>query len=598
MSMISGGYGQMSDKSNLIYNSNIILGQLSLILPNFFGVIPYNYLNILFLTFCFICLGETMYRISTKFFSNLMILLSASLFILIRPTFTTIAGYFSVAALLNVYLYNKNREKRYLLYGFTLLLFASLIRDEMVIFFVIFTCVVIFISLQKNRLEVILYGFVFLTLFIISQVVHRIPYSSALLKQSREFLLVLDPLVNYNADRSILQKSDLLLQNSYTLNDINLIRNWYFVDLHMIDPSRLVKLLTEVGWRGRTLELNFPETITSTLNLITNYPLNMIFLSSVTLMIFSSRNKTLNVMWVLLTLSLLLGALIGRQLDYVYYPIFIFLFILIFLNLDQSKPITKALTISLSTLIGLGSLNAYQSAVINLKETQKSYQALSVDKFWVIGGGLPLELIYPVLEKPIQGPEIIASDWSIFAPKSNFLKYNSQNNFILDLKSQNGVDVVTNNYHIPLIQQYCKEKFGSDLLISQALESGGIGIKNLKCPSQQINMISPNMEFEDSGEGFIWLTPNLGQFELLNYSDSNFDGVFEFDVRNNPCNKITTFSLSSSQFSVTTTSIKKSVPVTLSLKPYEKISVSISFPAEQELCNIKGDSRTLIAQLI
>ena len=106
------------------------------------------------------------------------------------------------------------------------------------------------------------------------------------------------------------------------------------------------------------------------------------------------------------------------------------------------------------------------------------------------------------------------------------------------------------------------------------------------------------MEFEDSGEGFIWLTPNLGQFELLNYSDSIFDGVFEFDIKNNPCNKITTFSLSSSQFSVTTTSLKKSVPVTLSLRPYEKISVSISFPAEQELCNIKGDSRTLIAQLI
>jgi hypothetical protein len=598
MSMISGGYGQMSDKSNLIYNSNIILGQLSLILPNFFGVIPYNYLNILFLTFCFICLGETMNRISTKFLSNLMILLSASLFILIRPTFTTIAGYFSVAAMLNIYLYNKNREKKYLSYGFALLLFASLIRDEMVIFFVIFTCVVIFKSLQKNRLEVLLYGFVFLTLFIISQVVHRIPYGSDLLKQSREFLLVLDPLVNYNADKSILQKSDLLLLNSYTPNDINLIRNWYFVDLQMIDPSRLVKLLSEVGWRGRTLELNIPETLTSTLNLITNYPLNMIFLSSVILIIFSKRNKTLIVMWVLLTLSLIFGALIGRQLDYVYYPIFMFLFILIFLNLDQSKPITKVLTISLTTLIGLGSLNAYQSAVINLKEIQKSYQALSVDKFWVIGGGLPLELIYPVLEKPIQGPEIIASDWSIFAPKSNFLKYNSQNNFILDLKSQNGVNVVANNYHIPLIQVYCKEKFGSDLLISQSSESGFIGIKNLKCPSQQINVISPNMEFEDSGNGFVWLTSSLGQFELLNYSDSNFNGVFEFDIKNNPCNKITTFSLSSSQFSVTTTSLKKSIPVTLSLKPYEKISVSISVPAEQDLCNIEGDSRTLIAQLI
>jgi hypothetical protein len=596
--MISGGYGQMSGKSNLIYNSNIILGQLSLILPNFFGIIPYNYLNILFLIVCFISLGETMNKMSTKFYSNLMVLLSSSLFILIRPTFTTIAGYFSVVAMLNIYLYNKNSEKRYLLYGFLLLLFASLIRDEMVIFFVIFTFVIIFQSIQKNSREVLLYGFIFLTLFIISQAIHRIIYNSDLLKQSKEFLFVLDPIVNYNADKLILQKSDLLLLNSYTPNDINLIRNWYFIDLHILDPSRLVELLSEVGWRGRTLDLNIPEIITTTLNLITNYPLNMIFLTSVILMIFCNRNYTLNVLWVLLTLSLLLGSLIGRQLDYVYYPIFIFLFIVIFLNLDQSKPITQVLTISLATLIGVGSLNAYQSAVINMKETQNSYQELSADKFWVIGGGLPLELIYPLLAKPIQGPEIIASDWSIFAPKSNFLKYNSQNNFILNLKSQNGVDVVTNNYHIPLIQLYCKEKFGSDLLISPSQESGDIGLKNLKCPSGQVNVISPNMEFKDSGKGFIWLTPNLGQFELLNYSDSNFNGVFEFEVTNNPCNINTTFSLSSSQFFITTTSLKKSIPVNLSLKPYEKISVSISVPAEQEICNFEGDSRTLIAQLI
>ena len=67
MSMISGGYGQMSDKSNLIYNSNIILGQLSLNLPYIFGINPYNYLNILYLSICFIILGETINKLNKKF---------------------------------------------------------------------------------------------------------------------------------------------------------------------------------------------------------------------------------------------------------------------------------------------------------------------------------------------------------------------------------------------------------------------------------------------------------------------------------------------------------------------------------------------------
>ena len=115
MSMISGGYGQMFDKSNLSVNSNIILGQLSIILPKFFGIFPYSYLNILFLSICFISLGETINKITKKFLISTIVLLSSSLFILIRPTFTTIAGYFSVTAMLNIYLYNKNSEKKYLL---------------------------------------------------------------------------------------------------------------------------------------------------------------------------------------------------------------------------------------------------------------------------------------------------------------------------------------------------------------------------------------------------------------------------------------------------------------------------------------------------
>jgi hypothetical protein len=598
MSMISGGYGQMYEKSNLIMASNIILGQLSVFLPNFFGVVPYNYLNILFLSISFISLGETINKITKKFLISVIVQLSSSLFILIRPTFTTIAGYLSVTAMLNIYLYNKNSEKKHLLYGFTLLLFASLIRDEMVIFFVIFTFVIIVQSLKKNGREVLTSASIFSILFIITQIINRLPYNSDYLKQLKEFALVLSPIVDYNADRSILQKTELLLLSNYTINDINLIRNWYFFDLHMIDPSRLVNLLSEFGWRGRTVNLDISESITNSLNLITNYPLNVIFLSSIILMIFSNRNYVLKVLWVLLLLSVIMGALIGRQLDYVYYPIFMFLFILIYVNFNQSKTRSKVLIISTSTLIGLSGINAYQSATISIEKMQKSYQNVSADKIWVIGGGLPLELIYPVLEKHIKGPEIIASDWSIFTPKSYFQKYNSQNNFVLDLKSENGVNVVANNYHIPLIQIYCKEKFGSDLLKTGLLQNEVIRIENLKCPSQQINLISSNMEFEESGKGFMWLTPSFNQFELYNYSDKHFKGIYELNVANNPCNKITNFSLSSSQFNVTTSSLKKTVPINLSLNPYEKLVVSLSVPKGQELCNIEGDSRTLIAKLI
>jgi hypothetical protein len=165
MSMISGGYGQMHDDSFLLYHSSVIIGFISSKLPYILGIAPYNYINLGMLFFNFISLNELLNKINKKFYPNLFIAYASSLFILIRPTFTTIAGHLCVVGMLSIYFYNSNKDRKYLIFGLILLLSASFIRDEMVIFFLAFAGIILIQSLVKNKKDFILIGTIFLIIF-------------------------------------------------------------------------------------------------------------------------------------------------------------------------------------------------------------------------------------------------------------------------------------------------------------------------------------------------------------------------------------------------------------------------------------------------
>jgi Ca2+/Na+ antiporter len=293
-------------------------------------------------------------------------------------------------------------------------------------------------------------------------------------------------------------------------------------------------------------------------------------------------------------LALFAGALIDRQLDYVYFPLLSFLFVMIYLNLNQSIFITKFLTYCLTILVVLTTLSANKSNKELIEKSILAYSNINLDKLWVIGGGLPTNIIFPLLTRPNQQTELITSDWSIYSPKSNFIKYNSNNNFLSELQSQQGVNVATNIYHIPLIQLYCKEKFGSDLIIKPVMNDNLIKINNLRCLGDQPRIVTPNLEFEKSGEGFLWITPDQFEFNLLNYSSTYFNESYNLVSQNNPCKKDISYTLSSSMFSITASTLQKDISIPLSLKPYEKILITISIPSGQEFCKIADDERSLV----
>jgi hypothetical protein len=594
MSMISGGYGQMHEKSSFVYFNSTIFGFISSSLPNIIGVTPYNYLNLILLITCFVCLGETLYKITKRFVSTMAVNISISIFVLVRPTFTTITGYLCINALLNIYLYSRSKIEKYLVYGFIFILVATLFRDEMVAFFILFTAIIFLKPFLENRKKLLLYITISIVLYGVIQLVNIVPYNDSNLFNWSKFIQLISPINNFGADQFILKYDKILLENNYSSNDIKLIRNWFFLDPHLSDTARLEKLITEVGWRGSVYNFNFMEALSSTQELLFNYPLNYILFSALILMLFVKKAQDLRILWFLMFLSIISGALIGRQLSYVYYPIIAFLFVLTYINLDYSKKFTKMLPIIASVVILTSTIYYNFSNKSNIENASKQFNRINLDKLWVIGGGLPTDLIFPLLSRPIQQTALITSDWSIYALKSNFVKYNSNNNFISELQSKQGVNVSTNIYHIPLIQIYCKEKFGSDLVIKPVIDDNLIKINNLRCLSNQPRIVAPNMEFDKLGEGFIWITSDQLEFDILNYSNKHFNGSYNLVSQNNPCKKNISYTLSSSMFSISTSTQQKNIFIPLSLQPYEKILIRISIPSGQEFCKISGDQRSLI----
>jgi hypothetical protein len=105
------------------------------------------------------------------------------------------------------------------------------------------------------------------------------------------------------------------------------------------------------------------------------------------------------------------------------------------------------------------------------------------------------------------------------------------------------------------------------------------------------------MEYLPSGKGFLWITPEESKFYLNNYTKLNLKDTYNFFLQNNPCKENIRFILTSPTFRISSTSSQEYVSFPVSLKPYEKILITVSIPNDQKICKIKDDERSFVVML-
>jgi hypothetical protein len=115
-----------------------------------------------------------------------------------------------------------------------------------------------------------------------------------------------------------------------------------------------------------------------------------------------------------ISLALLIGTLFGRQLPYIYLPLFILLILIILIRTDWKFTSFKLIS---TLIIGLLTLFSLQEYVYNkriITQAQKDFAGISEGKIYSIGSGLPMIEIYPLLDSVSwkKSLNIVYSDWS------------------------------------------------------------------------------------------------------------------------------------------------------------------------------------------
>lgn len=599
MLMISGGFGNTYEKSPLIYHSNILIGYLSNYLPTFFNVQPYNLFNILIITITFVFINELTFKLLNKLILTLILTSSVLFFLISRPTYTTISGTLFCAGILGLLNYLRYQKNYFIYISFVFFTISTLFRDEQSIFMILLILPILFQILKLNSKLLFKVSIVSLIFIVLFQIINRVPYSKKEYDDLSRFASAQYQLTDYGADIHLTKFSTILDENNLTKNDLNLIRNWYFYDTNLVEISKLERILEQSNWKNYLQVFDLNSQINNFIEIIKNYPNSMLILLLIILFYFNRSRKIQYFYVFLIFVYVAFGFLIGRQLNYVYYPIYLALIFisLFYLKLNKTKVL---LLYALGILMLFTGISQNLDNKNDIKIATNELKTMENLRIWQIGGGWSLPHAYPLLDTESwkENIEIISSDWSIYAPKSNYQKLALKNKFIEEIISKNGVNVAANNYHIPLLAKYCFEHFGSELKSKEINNNIFLKIYNLKCSDSYINLISENLEFNDNGS-FLWLTSKENLVTLNNYSDLPTSKTVKLNFKNNPCKSLNLINIFYEDSEFQLSSNKSDLELQLEFMPYEKKTLKIIFSDDMSKCiNFNGDTRDLRAKLI
>jgi hypothetical protein len=247
MSMMAHGYGIAPICSPNILFSNVLWGYLVRAIPEINGVLGYSIatLSVLVLvgTVLIYCLRQLGIVYVACLSTFVLILTRPVLF----PQFTINAGLLSVGAIICWHLYAQQQDKRALVTGCLLAFLSYLVRSQE--FYLVLIVALPLLPLRTLFLS----RFAQIALLIlvsaiaISAVIDYQAYQSNDWQVYNALNPARAPFTDYNAGQYLKQRPDILARYGYSINDIDLITDWFFVDSHIANPEALQAMLTELG---------------------------------------------------------------------------------------------------------------------------------------------------------------------------------------------------------------------------------------------------------------------------------------------------------------------------------------------------------------
>jgi predicted nuclease of restriction endonuclease-like (RecB) superfamily len=591
----------LSDKSiYTTYDTNIFLNYLYAKFPNILNIMSYSIIQFVLMFISMNIILSLMLRNSERKVYFLIAFTMVTIPTLLNPTFTITAGWVAIASLMfckNAIQENKDWK---LITGALLLIVSSLIRDEVTLIVFLVFLFSLFINkenLKFDRIKMSIIGITLLTLFA-TQFINRSVYKNDQFQFGQDFAKNISyPINDYGADLLLENNPQLIDKYGYSINDIKLMRNYFNVDKNLIDPNKVSKLLNEVGWKSAFLHINKERTEDQLRGILDKNIYGFYTLLFLLILLFRNTSNSRK-FFVVAVFILIIMILRGRIEGFV-----TFLIVLSCVLFQRNKFEIKG---KISSLIALAILSGLTLYTINLhfhkiedsKVARESFNKLVVKDFWNWGGSFPTQLIYPVFDSKNWRKELRIKDmgWSTYIPETNSYKSLNDAGFIGELNSVNGVNFSAINFHLPLLERYCFEHFGSKLQLLITVDHPFITLYNAKCTSEIINLVSENLEFTDESS-FVWFTNDNKEVTVRNASGQQLTGNINFSLREGPCkNDINNAEIIFQSKQIIITGNQELYSLAVSLDPFQSETLEIKIYGS-EFCQIEGDARKLHSQL-
>lgn len=247
MSMVAHGYGLAAFGSPHLIFSNVIWGWAVGWVPQFDGTLGYSIATFAVLTLIGATLLQALWRVGLEWF----VAVGVALLVLVRttlfPQFTVNAGLLTASAVLCWMLWARERGPWALWAGVVLAVAGFLIRGH--VFALVMLVGLPFLpwrALLRDREAMLAVGALSLAV-VAAAVIDDHAYrgddwqSFHALNQARA------PITDFGADQHLKNDPALVARHGYTANDIDLLRNWFFVDDTLTHVPALNAMLKELG---------------------------------------------------------------------------------------------------------------------------------------------------------------------------------------------------------------------------------------------------------------------------------------------------------------------------------------------------------------
>ncbi len=485
--MIAHGYGIAANGSPpFLMFSNILWGYLVRSIPAWSGTLGYSSATVFALALCAGVFIHGLTRLGVGRVAVAALVLLALARPVLFPQFTINSGLLMVAAFLILRLYTLDNRNITLACACVLAFFSFLIRSEEFLFVLVVALPLISWTEIGRRRSAWVCGAILLAAIAGAALFDRQAYRAPAWDEFNALNPVRAVLTDFRAGNDLRARPDLLQRSGFTVNDIRLVENWFFVDPRVADPSALYSMLSEIGFTKRS---DAGGGTVAALGALFNPVLVCLALAAVWLGLLR-RSRRIAVAWLLFLAGILALGLLGRPAVFrVYIPVLTLLLFAPYLIANGSRTVGKLGTAALllAAVVNAGIVFSESRTVQRVDAAARNaIDELPHVALVVWGGSFPFEAVYPVIgaDDAVIERKIYGLGVSTLAPFSvAWDETRGGRGLVQRLASPEGVPMMANELLFGYLKVYCEERHRSTLEELRSASSGPYTLSWRRCRS-------------------------------------------------------------------------------------------------------------------